>query len=102
MPTQKGTKEFVIGKRIATEGNFRVGGNLRDPVTVRVYVRPPGGPTVTYEYGPGAPDLVREAEGVYRFEFELDEVGTWAIRWEGTGDVEAVDEELVTVLASAV
>ena len=92
--------EYVIGSRITTEVDFRVGGSAQDPVTVRCLVKAPGSEAFTVEYP--ADDMDRLDVGVYRYEFSLGVVGPWAVRWEGSGDVEGVVEDTFQCTPSSV
>lgn len=90
--------EAVVGSRIAAEVSFRVGGVLTDPTVVVAKALSPNGVLTSVTY----PDtsLVQEAPGVYRFEFQANVAGLWPVRFEGSGAVEAVGEQVVIVQPS--
>jgi hypothetical protein len=92
--------EAIVGTRIASECSFRLAGVLVDPTTVVCRLRSPNRVLTTITYP--APDLVREDEGLYRCEFTAAVSGPWAVRWEGSGGVEAVGEQTVMVYPSSV
>ena len=95
------SSRIIVGARVATEVDFRVGGALADPTTVRCIINSPLVTLpITYEF-PVA-DMTRLGIGQYRFEFTVDSAGSWAIRWEGSGAVEGVDEAVMVVDPSAV
>lgn len=92
--------EIYVGARASVECNFRVAGVLADPLAVSAIVRSPSGNVTTYSF---PADLSKDATGVYRCEFTVTEAGSWGVRFEGSGGpVEAVGEELVSVLSSNV
>jgi hypothetical protein len=89
----------IVGSRLSSECNFRIAGVLTDPAAVICTVKSPAGNVTTYTY-PAA--IFRDTAGVYRAEFVADEAGTWWVRFEGSGVVEAVNETAVSVRASSV
>lgn len=92
--------EMLIGSRASVECDFRVAGALADPDVVTAITRAPSGDSASYTY-PQA-ELVRDAKGVYRCEFTVDQPGDWWIRFSGSGGVEAVRETCVHVTPSNV
>lgn len=90
----------VVGSRIAAESTFRISGVPTDPTIVTVYVRSPNGVLTTAVYP--TTDLTQESVGTYRYEFSADLAGSWAVRFEGTGSVEAAGEQFITVSPSRV
>lgn len=76
-----------------------VTGNPVDPTTVRFLYIPPSDrtpTTVTYTTSPPSA-LVKNAVGDYRLDLTLDEPGSWAVRWEATGNYVGATEFLITV-----
>lgn len=92
--------DVMLGARVAVECSFRVAGVLADPTVITCIVKAPSGDVSTYVYP--APELSRDAVGVYRAEFSTTQTGAYWVRFEGTGDVEAVQETPVQVLQSNV
>lgn len=91
--------EPIVGARVAAEANFRLAGVLTDPVAVSAVVRSPAGDVETYGY---PTTITRDTEGVYRVEFTASMPGPWAVRFEGSGVLEAVNETTIQVRPSAV
>lgn len=92
--------KMLIGSRASVECDFRVAGGLTDPDVVVATTRAPSGDAASYTY-PQA-ELVRDAPGVYRCEFTLDQAGDWWVRFTGSGGVEAVNETCIHVEPSNV
>lgn len=90
---------IIVGARVSVEADFRLAGVLTDPIAVTAIVRSPGGDASDYTF---PTTITRDAAGVYRVEFTADEAGPWAVRFEGSGLVEAVNETLVSVQPSSV
>jgi hypothetical protein len=90
----------VVGSRIAAESTFRISGVPTDPTIVVVYVRSPNGVLTTATYP--TTDLTQESVGTYRYEFTANVAGSWAVRFEGTGAVEAAGEQFIVVSPSRV
>lgn len=90
----------VVGSRIAAETTFRIAGVPTDPTIIVAYVRSPNGVLMTATYP--TVDFTREDVGMFRYEFNADVAGSWAVRFEGSGAVEAAGEQFVTVSPSRV
>lgn len=91
--------EPITGSRVAVEANFRLAGVATDPVAVTAVVRSPGGDTESFGY---PTTITRDVTGVYRLEFTATQPGPWAVRFEGSGVLEAVNETTIQVRPSAV
>lgn len=65
---------------------------VTNPTTVTVKVEDPSGNESSYVYGTDS-EVVRDSTGVYHIDITTDEVGTWVVRWVGTGAVAQVDED---------
>lgn len=92
--------EPVVGSRLAAESTFRVQGVPTDPTIVKAYVRSPNGVLTTATFP--STDLTQQAVGTYRYEFNADLEGTWAVRFEGSGALEAAGEQFIHVQPSRV
>lgn len=76
---------YEVGAVVRIRAVFKdTAGNLVDPTTVALRVRPPGETVTLYVYGQNA-DLVRETLATYRFDVELSKGGEWKYRWISTG-----------------
>ncbi len=53
-----------------------------DPDVVRGKVKDPSGNVVTYVYGVDV-ELAKDGTGLYHFDVDVDEAGTWYYRLEG-------------------
>lgn len=93
-------RTIYVGQRVPVEGEFRLRGVPTDPVVVRCLVRPPAGGLIQLVY----PDesLVRTDIGRYEAAVEVDAAGTWTVRWEGAGIIDAVDEIAIPVAPSVI
>lgn len=75
---------------------------LIDPTVLVFRALRPSGTEFTREYEPEAEgDVVRDGKGEYHIDVELDEVGDWPYRWEGSGGVGVAEEGVLTVHRSA-
>lgn len=92
--------EPVVGSRLAAESTFRIEGVSTDPTIVVVYTRSPNGVLTTATFP--TLDLTQIDTGIYRYEFNADVAGSWGIRFEGSGAVEAAAEQIITVAPSRV
>jgi hypothetical protein len=94
---------YVEGQtvRIKTATPFQTAdGTPTDPTTVTLRVRTPSGTITVYTYG--AAEITKVATGDYYKDLTVAESGTYVYRWEGAGNVTAVDEDSFFVAASAI
>lgn len=71
-----------------------------DPELLVFRLLKPSGEEISYEYGVGG-NITRPGKGEYYIDVELDEVGDWPYRWEGSGVVGFAEEGVLTVHRSA-
>lgn len=90
MPT-RAIRDIFQGQRLLIEAEFRLLGVPTDPIGVQCIVRKPSGSQVALNY----PDinLTRRDLGLYEANITVDEGGTWWVRFEGFGTVDAVQEQ---------
>jgi hypothetical protein len=89
MPT-RAVREIFEGQRLIIECEFRKRGVPTDPIGVQCIVRKPSGSQAALNY----PDinLTRRELGIFEANITVDEGGTWWVRFEGFGTVDAVQE----------
>jgi len=87
---------YFEGETITLSVEFRnAAGELADPTTIALRVRPMGLEVITYT---GA-DLVKDVVGKYHRDIDLTVPGEWRWRWKGTGTVNAVSQGSFMVVA---
>jgi hypothetical protein len=87
---------YQIGDAVRVTCSFRALGSgvLDDPTTVTVKTKVhKTGAVTTFVHGSDA-QVVRDAEGVFHFDFVFAESGTHYLRFVGTGDVKAATPDL--------
>lgn len=95
-----------IGDELRLGIAFAVGESLTDPTDVTVRIYTPSGAALTGSYTVGVGDdggdltVVRDSAGVFYTLFTPDEAGDWWHRWEGTGAVNAAEDERFVVRRS--
>jgi uncharacterized protein YfaS (alpha-2-macroglobulin family) len=92
---------ITVGNVARATVEFRdLAGALTDPTTVTARTLEPDGTVVTtYTFGVDAA-LTNPSVGVYVLEWALTETGQWAVRFEGTGALQAAVEGHVEVPCS--
>ena len=91
---------YDVGDLIRSTVECRgLGGALTDPTTLKFLYKDPSGNKTTVVYGVGA--IVKDATGRFHYDLTIDEGGVWSIRWEGTDAVQASEEKVITVKATA-
>lgn len=84
---------YDVGDRIRCRVSFTdLDQNPADPTTVVAKVKDPTGNTSTY-----TDQVVNDAVGSYYIDVTLDQSGTWWYRFEGTGAVQAAEEQAFNV-----
>lgn len=78
-----------------------LGGLLADPGSLTLLIKPPAGVVTSYAYG-GAPEVIRDGEGLYHADIPLSAAGQWAYRWELSAPNAGAAEGVITVLKSRV
>lgn len=71
-----------------------------DPTAVKIKVKKPDNTVVEQTWGVDA-QPVRDGVGAFHADILLDQAGDWVCRWEGTGAVQAAEEFVFIVRASA-
>ena len=72
-------------------------GDPIDPTTLKFYLLKPTDVTATeYIYGTD-PEIVNDGVGVYHFDIDTDEEGTWRYRWVGSGNIATAKEGMFYV-----
>jgi hypothetical protein len=90
--------QYLKGQTVRITGTFTVSGTNTDPTTITLKVEDPSGNEASYTYALG--EVTKSAAGIYYKDVVIDESGYWIYRWEGTGAVAAVDEEMIYGLGS--
>lgn len=89
MAKSKGS--WVVGTTLTIRATCKdEDGQLADPGTLTLYVKPPTNDLLT-------PTPAQESLGVWKGQFTPDEPGVWRFRWEGTGVVTAHEEGYLQV-----
>jgi len=93
---------FWLNQRLRTWVYWRdYNGSLVDPTEVYLDVKDPSGNTDTYQMGVD-PEMTNPSTGYYLFEtVDLDEDGTWHLRWRGEGTYQGAVELRIVVRESA-
>lgn len=80
------------GDLLRCSGTFTdADGIAQDPTAVFFKYKTPAGTTITYTYGTDD-ELVKDSNGNYHVDLDLDEVGTWSYRFYSTGTGQAAAE----------
>jgi hypothetical protein len=88
---------YDIGDQTILRGTFtNSDGEVTDPTTVQVLVRTPAGTETTYD----GDDITRDSEGIYSFEYQMTERGTYHYRWIGSGALVCAGEGYLKVKPS--
>lgn len=91
---------YAVGDRATLTVTFRnFAGTLTNPTTVVLRVRRDRDEEKEYEFGEDS-EITRNSVGMYTAEFVIDEPGRYAYRWEGSGTLDSVFEDVFFVDAS--
>ena len=82
---------YHISQLVRISATFTVGGAATDPTTVTLRIKDPSGNKTVYTYA--LAEITKDSAGVFHKDITVDEAGCWYYRWEGTGTVQAVDED---------
>lgn len=96
--------EYDVGDAVRFSATFaNSGGTAADPSNVFFKIKDPTGTIGTYTMsGTGTnTDLVKDSVGNYHIDVTLDESGIWHYRWQGTGTLDAAEEDQLKVVDSA-
>ena len=72
---------------------------LTDPSGVLCKIKKPDGSVSTYVYGTDAA-LVKQGTGIYYLDVDIDQVGIFIYRFEGSGGLKAASESKFTIKQS--
>jgi hypothetical protein len=76
---------FELGQVVRQNVTFKnLAGVAVDPGALTVKVKSPLGVVTTYVYGTDA-QVVKDSEGNYHIDLDLDGQGVWSGKWIGTG-----------------
>ncbi len=91
--------EFLVGEvaRIRVRA-LDIDGQTADPGAIALKVKAPAGIVTTY----GAPEVVRDAAGIYHADIPLNASGIWAYRWELSAPNAGAAEGVIQVQKSRV
>lgn len=91
--------ESYVGNSMTVDATFtrRKTGDLVDPTTVTTTVETPAGVKAAYVYGTDA-NLTRTSLGLFSVTYTTDADGWWIVKFVGTGQVVAVNQERHHVL----
>lgn len=79
------SQEFFVGTGIISYCTFTADGSTVDPTNVYVQVMDPDDNVDEYQFGVDA-EITQVSTGYYKFEsVDLDDEGTWHLRWRGVG-----------------
>lgn len=72
---------------------------LTDPTSVVFKFKNPAGTITTYTYGTDV-ELVKENTGIYYVDIDIDSIGSWSYRFEGSGSLKTASESKFTIKQS--
>jgi hypothetical protein len=91
---------YTVGALVRASATFKdLAGVDADPTTVKFHVFDPiTGVKTTYTFGnPGDEELVKDAVGKYHVDLNVNKVGTWKYKFEGTGQNQSAQESFFDV-----
>jgi uncharacterized protein YfaS (alpha-2-macroglobulin family) len=81
------TQKFDIGETVRSDITFtNFSGTAADPTTVTCTARKPDQSVISLTVVAGG------STGVYYAETVVDQTGNWFVHWDGTGDLDVVEE----------
>jgi NADPH:quinone reductase-like Zn-dependent oxidoreductase len=84
---------YQVGDAVRLQATFRsLDGVNTDPTAVSVKVLDPGGTITTYTLAGG--QVVKAADGVFRYTLSLTVAGLYTYKWFGTGTVQAASRDM--------
>jgi hypothetical protein len=90
---------YPAGSVVRMSTAFTVSGANTDPTTVTLYVKLPNAGTQIFAYGSSS--MVKDATGLYHYDYATTNSGDFFYRWVGTGTVIAAAEGSFTAGPSA-
>lgn len=81
---------YTTGATVRVTATFTSNGSNVDPSTVTCKVRTPAGVTTSYTYAGG--DIIKSSTGVYYYDIDVSQDGTWTYRFSSTGSGKAANE----------
>lgn len=95
----RGGPSYNVGDVAVLSIEFRdAAGQLADPTTVRLTVKKPSGARQAWVYGTDSA-LVKDAVGKYHLDYSITVKHRHEYRWEGTGAVQAAEQNYFDVEA---
>lgn len=92
-------RDYTQGTLLRLTGTFKnLGGALADPTAITLKVQKPDGTSTSYTYA-GA-QVVKQSTGVYYYDVDLNQAGTWYYRYEGTSACQAAGQDSFSVTAA--
>jgi hypothetical protein len=82
------------GQKVRCSVEFAVSTVLTDPTAVVFIIRQPDETQTTYTYGGVDGVIIKDSTGKYHADISTTQAGDWLMRWEGTGECNAVDEDI--------
>lgn len=92
---------YLEGGRVRLVAAFTTDDSPIDPSTVTFTVQTPAGVNTDYAWGTDA-NVTNPSTGVYYCVFDVDEVGRWRARVQGTGTVRTACETAFNIIGSEV
>lgn len=74
---------------------------VTDPTNVYLRVRTPSGTQSTHQYGVDG-NVVKTSTGIYYYDLQISESGTYRYKWEGTGALQVSEEGRLSVRKSLI
>lgn len=88
--------KYFVGDLPRTKATFTdTDGNNIDPTNVFATISEPDGTTTTFEFGTDS-DIVKDTDGVYYTDIDLDKEGVWKVRFYSTGTGQASGKTTMT------
>ncbi len=83
--------DYETGATVRITGTFKAASVAADPSAPTAKYKSPAGTVTTLVY-PTDAALVKDGVGVYHFDIDVSEAGTWRYRLSGTGSAKAAGE----------
>jgi hypothetical protein len=91
---------YDVGDLVRVTGTFTNAASVaQDPTAVLFKYKDPSGNKTTLTYNTDV-SVVKSATGVYYVDVDVDEIGRWYYRWQGTGTGQSAGESYFDAQAS--